>query len=193
MLGREKFDQLEKMKQLEYINETTKESGKTVNEICKIIGIAHSTLSDRFKSLGYKFNRDLKQYILKNAEGSKSTECTEDPKDTENSKYTEGSEGSEYTEASKNTECTEDPEDKKTIKLNSQNHQEPPTKEESEDTIATEQIKPIDKPQSKNRINTNISLNIELKKQLQVYGIMNNKTLSDILNESGEMYLKKFK
>jgi len=43
------------------------------------------------------------------------------------------------------------------------------------------------------RVNSNISLDIELKKELQILGIRNDKTLSDIINEAAATYLKNFK
>ena len=43
------------------------------------------------------------------------------------------------------------------------------------------------------RVNSNISLDVELKKQLQIHGIINDMTLSDIINEASKMYLKNFK
>lgn len=39
------------------------------------------------------------------------------------------------------------------------------------------------------KINTNISLGIELKKQLQIYAINNDTNLSEILNKAGQTYL----
>lgn len=42
------------------------------------------------------------------------------------------------------------------------------------------------------KINTNISLGVDLKKQLQIYAIKNNTNLSEILNKCGQLYLKQF-
>lgn len=153
MLNKQEFDALDKMKQLEYINKTILESGKTAKDICKEIGIALSTLSDRFKSIGYRFDRSLKQYTL--------IKKNEEPES--------------HTEPSKEKSNSVTPINKSSVK----------------NTVMA-QIKPSEKLEGNNRKNSNIALDIDLKKRLQVYAIMHNKTLSDILNEAGEMYLKKF-
>lgn len=146
MLNKHEFDQLEKIKQLEYINKTVKDSDKTVKQLCGEIGIALSTLSDRFKSIGYKFDRKLKQYVSENAQ--------------------EGT--------------TPQKKEKATIT---------PKKEKSVNKPVTAK----NEPDENERINSNISLNIKLKKKLQVYAILHDTTLSDILNEAGTMYLEKNK
>lgn len=43
------------------------------------------------------------------------------------------------------------------------------------------------------RVNSNISLDVELKKQLQIHGIIHDTTLSDIINVAATVYLKNFK
>lgn len=154
MLNRKEFDHLEKIKQIEYINKTIKESGKTAKDVCKEIGIALSTLSDRFKSIGYRFDRNLRQYTL----------------------IAKSKEPQSHAEPLKEKNSTIVPVNKKSV-----------------DSIVTDKIEPLKISDNEGRIPTNVSLNVDLKKQLQVYGIMNNKTLSDILNEAGKIYLEKFK
>lgn len=39
------------------------------------------------------------------------------------------------------------------------------------------------------KVNTNISLEIDLKKQLKIYAVKNNTNLSEILNKVGQAYL----
>lgn len=63
-----------------------------------------------------------------------------------------------------------------------------PIEVEVPETILELVIEPI-KTAPQGKVNTNISLNIDLKRKLQIYGINNDKTLSDILNEAGEVYL----
>lgn len=63
-----------------------------------------------------------------------------------------------------------------------------PVEVEVPETILELVIEPI-KTAPQGKVNTNISLNIDLKRKLQIYGINNDKTLSDILNEAGEVYL----
>lgn len=147
MLNKEEFNKMDKMQQLEYINRAVKDNNKSVNELCKIIGIAHSTLSDRFKSIGYKFDKDLKQYILMD--------------------------NMSHTEPRKKESNIIEPVSKKAVK-----------------NVNKGNIKVSEK---ENRIPTNVSLNGALKKELQIYGILHDKNLSDILNEAGRMYLEKMK
>lgn len=55
------FDKLEKIDQMEYINkELTKNN--TLTSICKNIPICRSTISDRFKKIGYEYNKITNQY-----------------------------------------------------------------------------------------------------------------------------------
>lgn len=64
MLSKKEFNLLEKIDQLHLINKTIKESGKTVIEVCDLFGLAHNTISQRFKKMGYTFDRNLKKYVL---------------------------------------------------------------------------------------------------------------------------------
>lgn len=47
----------------------------------------------------------------------------------------------------------------------------------------------VKKENKTKKINTNVSLNLDLKKKLQVYAVWNNTTLSAILNQAGQTYL----
>ena len=60
-------------------------------------------------------------------------------------------------------------------------------------TALIEETKATLSPQSGERVNSNISLDIELKKQLQIHGIIHDTTLSDIINVAAATYLKNFK
>lgn len=51
-MNKERFNKLELMEQIEYINEKLKEYSLT--KICEEIGIARSTIRGRFKKLGYE-------------------------------------------------------------------------------------------------------------------------------------------
>lgn len=53
-MNREKFDKLSILEQIDYINKELSE-GKTITNTCKEIGIGRSTISDRFKKVGYKY------------------------------------------------------------------------------------------------------------------------------------------
>jgi len=47
----------------------------------------------------------------------------------------------------------------------------------------------LDKGEKVEKKNTNISLNLELKKQLKIYAAMHNTNLSAIFNKIGQAYL----
>lgn len=57
------FNRLEIQKQIEYINEKLKEGHTTLTSIAKIIGIGRSTISDRFRKVGYTFDKKVNNYI----------------------------------------------------------------------------------------------------------------------------------
>ena len=60
-MDRNKFDKLEAMEQIEYINNKLIE-GNTVTNVCKSIGIGRSTIRDRFKKLSYEYDKSTNQY-----------------------------------------------------------------------------------------------------------------------------------
>ena len=60
-MDRIEFDKLDVLNQISYINKELT-INKTLTNICKSIGIGRSTIRDRFKSNGYEFNKDSKQY-----------------------------------------------------------------------------------------------------------------------------------
>ncbi|MCB2309427.1 hypothetical protein LGL08_23055 [Clostridium estertheticum] len=83
-----------------------------------------------------------------------------------------------------------------------QRHQEPqkekkvilaPTKTPPPVVTVSEEIKAKILPQGGARVNSNISLDVDLKKKLQIHGIIHDTTLSDIINVAAAMYLKNFK
>jgi len=62
-MNREQFDKMIITEQLLHINSKL-ETGITLRKICDDIGIARSTLSERFKTkIGYKFDKPEKQFI----------------------------------------------------------------------------------------------------------------------------------
>ena len=60
-MNKTEFNNLEVMEQIEYINNQLME-GNTLTKLSKSIGIARSTISERFEKVGYKYNGDVKQY-----------------------------------------------------------------------------------------------------------------------------------
>lgn len=59
-MNKSEFNELEVMEQIQYINK--KLIGSTVTKVCEAIGIGRSTIRDRFKNLGYKYNKTTNQY-----------------------------------------------------------------------------------------------------------------------------------
>ena len=60
-MNRTDFDALEVLEQIKYINKSLSE-GYTVTGICNYIGIGRSTIRDRFKKVGYEYNKTINQY-----------------------------------------------------------------------------------------------------------------------------------
>lgn len=60
-MKRDKFDTLEVIEQIKYINKRLLE-GFTLTNLCKDIGIGRSTIRDRFKRVGYEYNKSNNQY-----------------------------------------------------------------------------------------------------------------------------------
>lgn len=80
-MNKEKFNKLEVIEQIEYINEKLKENSLT--KICDEIGIARSTIRGRFKRIGYELIDN--QYI----NNSCVTDITIITKNTPTTKHTE--------------------------------------------------------------------------------------------------------
>jgi len=55
------FDKLEVLDQVKYINKSLLE-GYTLTNLCKDIGIGRSTVRDRFKRVGYEYNKSTNNY-----------------------------------------------------------------------------------------------------------------------------------
>lgn len=61
-MDREKFDKLDIIDQLEYINQKLK-AGLSLNAVCKEIGIDRKSIRRRAKKINYVFDQDQKQYV----------------------------------------------------------------------------------------------------------------------------------
>lgn len=64
-MNRDEFNNLSAIDQVEYINNLL-ENKKTLTNIAKDLKIGRSTISDRFKKLGYRYNKQLNKYIESN-------------------------------------------------------------------------------------------------------------------------------
>ena len=60
-MNRTDFDVLGELEQIKYINKSLLE-GYTLTGICNYIGIGRSTIRDRFKKVGYEYNKTINQY-----------------------------------------------------------------------------------------------------------------------------------
>ncbi|MEG2985085.1 MAG: hypothetical protein RR835_10310 [Peptostreptococcaceae bacterium] len=61
-MNKEQFNKLNVKSQIKYFNELLKKFD-SISQVCKQIGIAPSTVKDRFKSNRYYFDADTKQYL----------------------------------------------------------------------------------------------------------------------------------
>jgi len=59
-MDKKELDQLDPIKQIECINNEIIKN--TISNVCKSIGIGRTTVSDRFKKVGYVYNKELGQY-----------------------------------------------------------------------------------------------------------------------------------
>ena len=67
-MNRAEFDRLDKFEQVNYINDQLEKSGLTLTNICKKLGIGRSTIRDRFKKIGYIYNKNSNLYLIDNNE-----------------------------------------------------------------------------------------------------------------------------
>lgn len=61
-MTKEQFNQLEKLEQVQYINDKLKE-GYSLTKISKELGIGRSTITDRFNKINYFYSKDSNKYI----------------------------------------------------------------------------------------------------------------------------------
>lgn len=64
-MNKQKFNSLDLMKQLEYVNKKLSD-GESLREISKGLNMSKTTIRNRFKKIDYVFNKDKKQYIKDN-------------------------------------------------------------------------------------------------------------------------------
>lgn len=67
-MNRAEFDRLDKFEQVSYINDQLEKSGLTLTNICKKLEIGRSTIRDRFKKIGYIYNKNSNLYLIDNNE-----------------------------------------------------------------------------------------------------------------------------
>lgn len=60
-MNKDKFNELNIDEQIKFFNKEL-EKGNSLSKICKSIGIGRSTVSDRFKKINYKFNKESNLY-----------------------------------------------------------------------------------------------------------------------------------
>lgn len=59
---KEQFNQLEKLEQVQYINDKLKD-GYSLTKISKELGVGRSTITDRFKKINYTYSKENNEYI----------------------------------------------------------------------------------------------------------------------------------
>ena len=62
-MNKDTFNKLAINEQVEYFNKELVK-GNSLTNICKSINIGRSTVSDRFKKINYKFNKQTNQYEI---------------------------------------------------------------------------------------------------------------------------------
>lgn len=63
-MTKDEFNELEVLKQIDYINEQLK-NNISITGVCKCVGIGRSTIRDRFKRVGYLYDKEVNAYVLK--------------------------------------------------------------------------------------------------------------------------------
>lgn len=63
-MNRFEFDKLDKFEQVNYINSELKKSGFTLTKICNKLEIGRSTIRDRFKKIGYFYDKKSNLYLM---------------------------------------------------------------------------------------------------------------------------------
>ena len=61
-MNKEQFNQLEPLEQIQYINDNI--GLVSLNLFCQRLGVSRTTITDRFTKLGYKYNKQAKQFQL---------------------------------------------------------------------------------------------------------------------------------
>lgn len=61
-MTKERFNQLEKLEQVQYINSKLKE-GYSLTKISKELGVGRSTITDRFNKINYFYSKENNEYI----------------------------------------------------------------------------------------------------------------------------------
>lgn len=61
-MDKQQFNNMEVLEQLEYINNNI--GTESLTKYCDTLGINRSTITKRFKNIGYTFNKELNKYVL---------------------------------------------------------------------------------------------------------------------------------
>ncbi len=64
-MNKEKFNKLEILDQIQYINKELK-NNKSITSVCKEIEVGRSTIRDRFKRANYRYSKELNEYVDNN-------------------------------------------------------------------------------------------------------------------------------
>ena len=61
-MNKQQFDNMDTLEQIQYINNNI--GTESLTKYCSTLGINRSTITKRFKNIGYTFNKELNKYVL---------------------------------------------------------------------------------------------------------------------------------
>ena len=175
-MTKEEFQSMQLVKQVEYYNERMKQ-GQTMSKTSSELGVSKS-ISAKFLSHGYTFNKTNNQYVLQEVE-TLQTLLNEVKEPQEEQKPIE-------------RVIVLPKEKKETIKATEsiKTHDNIETEKE---VLKAEVKKAIGRPAKQGREKTNITLDSDIKQELQIYCIKNRTSLSDLLEGLAVEFLKGIK
>lgn len=80
-LTKGQFDQLKIKDQVKYINTQLEKERASLTGVCKEIGIGRSTVRERFKKVGFVFDKNINKYVKSNNVNGSVTPCVTKNKD----------------------------------------------------------------------------------------------------------------
>jgi hypothetical protein len=168
-MTKEEFQSMSLVKQVDYYNERMKQ-GQTMSKISIKLGVSKS-ISAKFLSHGYTFNKTNNQYVLQEVE-TLQTLLNEVKEPQEEQKPID----SVIVLPKEDKKPTKDIESTKTY--------------DNIELIKEETKKGVGRPTKQRREKTNITLDSDIKQELQIYCIKNRTSLSDLLEGLAVGFLK---
>jgi hypothetical protein len=172
-MTKEEFQSMSLVKQVDYYNERMKQ-GQTMSKISSELGISKS-ISAKFLGHGYTLNKTDNQYVLQEVE-TLQTLLNEVKQPQEEHKTIERVNilPKEEKDPTKAIESTKTHDKIEIVK----------------EVLKEEPKKAIGRPAKQGREKTNITLDSDIKQELQIYCIKNKVSLSDLLEKLAVGFLK---